>query len=192
MTGKKNIVFGFLYLVLTAALGPVIVVNYVGDEGAAGAAKQEAVGAVQEAKNSGYLNSQTLESMTAEDIAKQNSEAILALSRVHNARAPIDAIKGGPHAHGNLEAVLNILAGFLLCFLALPKLFKQALSWIFILGALFHSGLLYLAVGLQLPWAGGLLGSPVAFIGPVLILLGLFLAGIGAAIGFRGRLVTDD
>jgi hypothetical protein len=192
MTGKKNIVFGFLYLVLTAALGPVIVVNYVGDEGAAQAAKQEAVGAVQEAKNSGYLSSETLESMTAEDIAKQNSEAILALSRIHNAQAPIDAIKGGPHAHGNLEAVLNILVGFLLCFLALPALFKQALSWIFILGALFHSGLLYLAVGLQLPWAGGLLGSPVAYIGPVLILLGLFLAGIGAAVGFRGPVVADD
>jgi hypothetical protein len=192
MIGKKNIVFGFLYLVLTAALGPVMVVNYVADEGAAQTAKQESVGAVQEAKNSGYLNSQTLESMTAEDIAKQNSEAILALSRVHNAAAPIDSIKGGPHAHGNLEAMLNILAGFLLCFLALPKLFKQALSWIFILGALFHSGLLYLAVGLQLPWAAGLLGSPVALIGPVLVLLGLFLAGVGAAVGFRGRLVTDD
>ena len=46
MIGKKNIVFGFLYLVLTAALVPVMVDMYE-DFGAAMGDKQISVGRLQ-------------------------------------------------------------------------------------------------------------------------------------------------
>ncbi len=89
------------------------------------------------------------------------------------------------------EGTREHLALMLLLFTAVPRTFKQAISWCFIVGALGHSGLLYLAVGLELGWAGALLGTPVAYIGPVLILLGLLLAGIAAAMGWRGQPVRD-
>ncbi len=187
MIGKKNIVFGFIYLVFTAALGPVMILNYFGD--VAEAAKQQKLGALQVAEANGF--EVDLEPMSAEQIAKANTAALLALSANLNSKAPVDAIKSGPHTHGNLEALLNIVVGLVLGFLAVPLLFKQVISWVFILGALGHSGLLYLAVALSLPWAQALLVSPVGYIGPSLILLGLLLTGIAAAIGYKGRLVTD-
>lgn len=189
MIGKKNIVFGFIYLVFTAALGPVMILNYSGDVAVAEAAKQQKLGALQVAASNGF--EVDLEPMSAEQIAKANTAALLALSANLNSEAPIDAIKGGPHTHGNLEALLNIVVGLVLGFLAVPLLFKQIISWTFIVGALGHSGLLYLAVALGLPWAQALLISPVGYIGPSLILLGLLLTGIAAALGYKGSVVTD-
>lgn len=189
MIGKKNIVFGFLYLVLTAALGPLMIIQHFPDVDAAEADKQKKVGALQQAVDSGFEHD--LEPMTPEQIAKTNSHAILSLSARTNSRVVIDGIKGGPHAHGNLEALLNIAVGFLLCFLAIHPLFKQTISWIFIIGTIMHSGLLYLVVALEQGWAASLLGGPVGYIGPVLILLGLALAGIAALLGFRGTIETD-
>lgn len=189
MIGKKNIVFGFIYLVFTAALGPVMILNYAGDVAVAEAAKQEKMSALQVAASNGFEID--LEPMSAEQIARANTAALLALSANLNSEAPIDAIKGGPHTHGNLEALLNIVVGVVLGFLAVPLLFKQVISWVFIGGALGHSGLLYLAVALGLPWAQALLTSPAGYIGPSLILLGLLLTGIAAATGYKGRLVTD-
>ncbi len=189
MIGKKNIVFGFIYLFFTAALGPVMILYYFDDVAVAEAAKQEKMGVLQvAAANDFEVN---LEKMTAEQIGKDNTAALLALSANLNSAAPIDAIKSGPHTHGNLEALLNIVVGLVLGFLAVPALFKQIISWVFIVGALGHSGLLYLAVALGLPWAQALLASPAGYIGPSLILLGLLLAGIAAAMGYKGRLVTD-
>ncbi len=189
MIGKKNIVFGFLYLVLTAALGPVMVIGYLGDVDSAQSAKQVQIGELQNAASAGF--EQDLEPMSAEAIAKQTAESLLALSAYLNAREPVNAIKGGPHSHGNLEALLNIAAGVVLLFLAVPRAFKQVISWCFILGTLGHSGLLYLAVGLGQGWAYALLGSPVGYLGPVLILAGLLLAGVAAALGWRGQPVQD-
>lgn len=189
MIGKKNIVFGFIYLFFTAALGPVMILYYFDDVAVAEAAKQEKMGVLQvAAANDFEVN---LEKMTAEQIGKDNTAALLALSANLNSAAPIDAIKSGPHTHGNLEALLNIVVGLVLGFLAVPALFKQIISWVFIVGALGHSGLLYLAVALGLPWAQALLASRAGYIGPSLILLGLLLAGIAAAMGYKGRLVTD-
>jgi hypothetical protein len=183
MTGKYNIVFGFLYLVLTAALGPVMVNNLPAiDE--ARADKQQAMGVLQLAASSGFENAETLEPMTAADIARANSAALLALNKQLNAELPNTAIKGGPHAHGNLEALLNIVVGVVLLFLSVGVRFKQVISSVFILGTLLHSGALYLAVVFNLAWAGTLLGTGI---GPVLILLGLLLAGIAAAIGWKGK-----
>lgn len=189
MVGKKNIVFGFFYLVLTAALGPVMIVKYYGDMGAAESAKQQQLGALQQAQANNF--EVDLEKMTPEQIAQANTGAILALSSALNSVKPVDAIKGGPHAHGNLEAMLNILVGILLGFLAVPVMFKQVISWVFLGGAVLHSGLLYLAVGLELPFAIGLLGSWFGYIGPLLILLGLLLAGVAALQGYKGTLVKD-
>ena len=46
MIGKKNVVFGFLYLLFTAALGPVMVDMYA-DYGSATVEKQASVGRIQ-------------------------------------------------------------------------------------------------------------------------------------------------
>ncbi len=184
MIGKKNIVFGFLYLVFTASLGPYMVVKLLPDVGAAQVEKQQAVGRLQELKTNNF--EENLEPLDAKQIATANTAGILALNKVYNATAPVDAVKGGAHAHGNLEATLNIIAGLVLCFIAVARWFKQLISWLFIAGAVFHSGMLYLLL-LGFSWAGTLLK-----IGPWLVLLSFLLIGIAALIGFRGEVVRDD
>lgn len=181
MIGKKNIVFGLLFLVLTAGLGPYMVIQLFPAVGEAQSAKQTAMSALELMSSNNF--EQDLEPMSAEQIARANSAGLLALNQQLNALAPIDSVKGGPHAHGNLESLLNITIGVVLCFLAVPVLFKQLISWLFILGTLLHSGLLYLSAVFSLPWAGQLLGFGI---GPILLLVGLLLAGVAAAIGFRG------
>ena len=132
-----------------------------------------------------YIHIENLEKQTAEQIAKANTDGILAINKLINSRMPVDGVKGGPHAHGNLEALLNIAAGLVLCFLGVSAIFKQVISWVFILGALLHSGMLYL-LNLDQAWALNLLP-----IGPWLVLLGLLLIGIASLIGFKGQVVTD-
>ena len=186
MIGKKNIVFGFIYLVFTAALGPYMINNLFPDVGAARQTKQEAVGRLQQLAENEF--EENLDALPVEEIAKANTEGILAMNQMANARIPVDSMKGGPHAHGNLEAVLNIVVGLTLCFLAAPALIKQAISWIFIAGTLLHSGMLYLRA-FDIAWAGKLLGTGA---GPILILVGLLLAGISAAIWFKNSVVSDS
>ncbi len=184
MIGRKNIAFGFLYLVLTAALGPYMVVKVLPDVGAAMQEKQAAVGRLQQLKENDF--EEELEPLSAEAIAKANTDGILALNKVLNTGELLDQIKGGPHAHGNLEALLNIAAGLALCFVAVGRLFKQIISWLFILGALLHSGMLYL-----LSFGQGWAAVPLQA-GPWLVLAALLLMGIAAAMGFRGEIVRDD
>lgn len=185
MIGKKNIVFGFIYLVFTASLGPVMV-NMYQDYGPATGEKQTAVGRLQQLKQNSF--EEELEPLDAKQIAMANTDGILALNKLGNVELGIDAIKGGPHAHGNLEALLNIVAGLVLCFISVNYWFKQTISWAFIGGAILHSGMLYLETVFGLAWAGTLLGTGV---GPILVLFGLALAGIAAAMGFRGQSVQD-
>lgn len=189
MIGKKNIVFGFLYLVLTASLGPMMIVQQFPAVGDAEAAKQAKLGKLQEAVGNGFLD-ENLNTMQADQIARTNTDAILSLSARINADLPVASIRNA-HAHGNLEALLNIAAGLLLCFLGISRKFKQLISWIFIAGAVFHSGLLLIAQGYRFEWAMGLLQSPLSTVGPILVLLGLGLAGVAAAVGFRGEIVRD-
>ncbi|UCE89396.1 MAG: hypothetical protein JSW10_00705 [Pseudomonadota bacterium] len=184
MIGKKNVVFGFLYLVFTAALGPYMVVNLMPGVDEARGEKQAAVGRLQQLKLNGY--EEELEPLSADQLARANTEGLLALNNLMNARQPVDAIKGGAHAHGNLEALLNIAAGVALCFVAVAKWFKQAISWIFILGAVFHSGALYL-LSFGMGWAGMMLQ-----VGPWLVLIGLLLMGVAALIGFSPQVVRDS
>lgn len=189
MIGKKNIVFGLFYLLLTAALGPYMIVKHFDYAAATEGIKQEKVGALQQIVANEY--ELDFEAMSASQIAKTNSQAILALSGRINAQAPINAIKGGPHAHGNLEALLNVVIGILLCFLAAARVIKQVISWLFIIGTIGHSGLLYLAIGVNLGWAQGLLATPLAYVGPLAILLGLAVTAVVAVLSFRGTLETD-
>ncbi|MGD8619791.1 MAG: hypothetical protein PVH54_11475 [Gammaproteobacteria bacterium] len=186
MIGKKNVVFGFLYLVLTAALGPYMVKAVFPEVEKAGTARQEQMSALQLLTTSGF--EQDLEPMTADQIARTNSGALLALNAALNAEEPLDAIKGGPHAHGNLEALLNIAAGIVLGLLAVGPLFKQLISWLFLLGALLHSGSLYMVIVFHAAWAQPILASGI---GPILLLVALLLMGIAAAIGYRGRFAED-
>ena len=185
MIGKKNVVFGFLYLVLTAALGPYIIQTHFPDAGSAQAEKQQEMALLAQIRADGF--EKDLEPLTADQIARYNAQALLAMNKADNARAPIEGIKGGPHAHGNLEALLNIAAGLALCFIAVGRVFKQIVSWAFIAGALLHSGMLYLA-SFGVAWAGSILGTGI---GALLVLAALGLAGIAAALGFRGEIVQD-
>lgn len=183
MIGKKNIVFGFLYLVLTASLGPYMIVKMMPDVGIAQSEKQAKVGRLQELKINQF--EEDLEKLSADQIARANTVGILAMNKLINSRIPLDGVKGGPHAHGNLEALLNIAAGLALCFIAVSTVFKQIISWVFILGALLHSGMLYL-FNFGHDWALMPLQA-----GPWLVLLGLLLIGIAALMGFKGQPVND-
>ncbi len=190
MIGKKNIVFGFLFLVFTAGLGPVMVLMYQDDTAGSfidsTAKKQAAIGRLQELKTNDF--EEDLEELSPGEIAKANTDGILALNQLYNAEFAIDYIKGGPHAHGNLEALLNIAVGVVLTFIAAAPLLKNIVSWMFIIGALLHSGLLYMERLFQYPWATAVLETGI---GPVLILAGLFLMGVLALIGFENQFSND-
>ena len=174
MSGKKNIVFGFFYLVLTASLGPYMIVEYFDPLQQAGQANAAAVTALTRAVEGGVTD----------QVAKAQSDAILALNRQLKAEEPIDDIKGGPHTHGNLESLLNIAVGVVLGFLAVGRLWKEAISWLFIIGAVLHSGMLYLGVVFHQGWAFAVLKTGA---GPLMVLAGLFLAGLATAKGFHLR-----
>lgn len=190
MIGKKNIVFGFLFLVFTAALGPYMVLMYQAEESGSfvdsSIKKQSNVGRLQELKSNNY--EENLEELDASAIAKANTDGILAINQLNNAEFAIDYIKGGPHAHGNLEALLNIAVGVVLCFIAVAPLLKNIVSWLFILGTILHSGMLYLERVFELPWAATILNTGA---GPVMILVGLLLMGILAWIGFENRFADE-
>ena len=123
MTGKKNMVFGFFYFVLTLALG-MYLANKLGSG--------------------------------PEWLASSQRKALHAA-----------------HAHGNLEALLNVITGYLLCRLSLDAWLAKTVSVILIIGAVFHSGMLYL---------GGL-GAGFAFslapIGAIALVISMLLMGIG-------------
>jgi hypothetical protein len=186
MIGKKNVVFGFLYLVTTAALG-ILMVNMYDDFGQAMQEKQTSVGRLQQLKENNF--EEELEPLNAKQIAMANTDGILSLNKLVNTEMPIDSIKGGPHAHGNLEALLNIAAGLALCFIAVAGWLKQVISWLFILGTLLHSGMLYLGRVFSVAWAESLLATGI---GPIMILAGLLIIGITAFIGFRGDIIKDN
>ena len=185
MIGKKNIVFGFLFLVTTAALGPLMVQKYE-TVFTVLAEKQQTVGRLQSLSVNEF--EEELEALSDGAIARANTAGILTLNKLLNAQYDINFIRGGPHAHGNLESMLNIVVGVVLCFLALSPLVKQVISWMFIVGTLLHSGAAYLGTVFGLGWANAILQTGV---GPGLILLGLLIMGIASYTAFQGRLVHD-
>jgi hypothetical protein len=186
MIGKKNIVFGFIFLAFTASLGALMVKMYE-EYGEAAGMKQTSLGRLAQLKADGF--EENLEPFDAKKIAMVNTDAILSMSKLSNIEFGIDYIKGGPHAHGNLEALLNIVAGFVLCFVSIAVWQKQLLSWGFILGTVLHSGMLLLERVFSLSWAGRVLETGV---GPVLILVSLFLMGLAVAVGFKVETVKEQ
>ncbi|MBD3610063.1 MAG: hypothetical protein HUJ30_05890 [Gammaproteobacteria bacterium] len=182
MIGKRNVVFGFILLFFTAALGPYMITTYFADVGAATQEKQAAVGRLQQMKTNGF--EEDLEPLNADQISRANTDGILAINKLNNSLVSVDAIKAGPHAHGNLEALLNIAVGIALMFIAVGRLFKQIISWTFIVGTLLHAGGAYLAVIFGI----GFLQGPV---GPILILLGLLMMALAALIGWQSEPVRD-
>lgn len=174
MEGKKNIVFGFVYLIATASLG-LVMVGMTGQVGDAAATKQERISELEQGLQSGFMMG------NPDEIT---GEAVMAVNAFLNAQQPIDGIKGGAHAHGNLESVLNIIVGILLLFLAIPPMFKQVISWLFILATLLHSGMLYLSNPSVLGWgwAGAVLETGI---GPFALLAGFGLMAIAVFMGLK-------
>jgi hypothetical protein len=185
MVGKKNIVFGFIFFAFTAGLGGVMVDMYA-EYGVAAGEKQVALGRLAQLKTDGF--EEELEPLNAKQIAMANTDGILSISKLSNIESGIDYIKGGPHTHGNLESLLNIIAGFILCFISIAVWQKQLLSWGFIAGTVLHSGMMYLERVLGMAWAGQVLETGV---GPVLILASLFFMGVAVAVGFKTEMVKD-
>jgi hypothetical protein len=118
------------------------------------------------------------------ELERVQTLTMLALDKKFKADDPIDSIKGGPHAHGNLEALLNIAVGVVLGLLTVAPWWKEAISWLFIGGALLHSGILYLGVVLGQGWAWAVLNTGI---GPLMLLAGLLLAGVASVRGFSPR-----
>lgn len=185
MIGKKNIVFGFIFLALSAALGPYMIATKFPDVRKAGQERQTKIAQMQNFSSNDFVDAE-LKKMSAEQIARANTAAILAITGEKAAHGIIDSIKGGPHAHGNLESLLNIAVGLVLAFLAVPALFKQIISWTMIAGTVLHSGMLYLAVIFGFGWAMKLIIA-----GPPLVLAALVMTGVAAAMGFKGEVVRD-
>jgi uncharacterized protein YacL len=176
MEGKKNIVFGLIYFIATAALGMVMSMN-LADVGQAQSAKADKMSQLEQGVQSQF--------MAAESPDVVVGQAVLALNNyLKTEDNKINSIKGGPHAHGNLESLVNIVIGILLMFLAVPSVFKQAISWLFIIAAVFHSGMLYLGVMFSQGWAMTVLGTGI---GPIAFLAGLLLAAIAAIMGLTNH-----
>jgi hypothetical protein len=148
--------------------------------------KQASVGRLAQLKTDNF--EEELEPLTALQIAKANTNGILSMSKLSNVEFGIDYIKGGPHAHGNLESLVNIVAGFILCFVSIAAWQKQLLSWGLIIGTVLHSGMMVLGRVFNLAWAEQVLATGI---GPVLILASLFFMGIAVAIGFKTEMVKD-
>lgn len=160
MNGKINIIFGFIYFAFTALLGPTMLIPHFG---ITKQAMDKAIQTVDKAKQ------EAQPSATAEAMAD-----ILDYLKVEK-----PSVKGA-HSHGNLEALLNIAVGVVLLSLAIPTNFKKLLSIIFLVGAVFHSGMLYLGGVFHLYWAYNF-----TIIGAIAILAGLMGMGIASIIGIN-------
>lgn len=177
MEGKKNIVFGLIYFIATAALGFVM----MGMMEAEGKAEQK------KAEKMSHLEQQLQSDFMGGDPGTANGEAVTALNDYLKAQGQISSIAGGPHAHGNLEAMLNVVIGILLMFLAVPTALKQVISWLFIGAAVLHSGMLYLGGIFGMGWAYAVLNTSI---GPIALLAGLALAAIASIMGLNNHRQT--
>jgi len=93
--------------------------------------------------------------------------------------SPAHHLLGTAHAHGNLESVLNIIIGYILCHLEVPPRLASIVSILLLVGAIFHSGMLYLT-GLGLEAAVNL-----APIGALSLIATMALMAYLVAIGFK-------
>ncbi|MDD5434241.1 MAG: hypothetical protein PH343_02305 [Nitrospira sp.] len=92
---------------------------------------------------------------------------------------PIHDILATSHVHGNLESVLNILSGYILCQLEANTGLLKTISTLLLIGAIFHSGMLYLT-GLGVSSAINL-----APIGAFSLIASVALMAYAVAVGFK-------
>lgn len=87
---------------------------------------------------------------------------------------------GTAHSHGNLEALLNIIFGYLICRLADPSaILAKLASLLLIVGAASHSGTIYLAgAGLDFALTFTLVGAISMVLG-VAMMIPIVAQGIG-------------
>jgi hypothetical protein len=86
---------------------------------------------------------------------------------------------GTAHVHGNLESLLNIVIGYILCHLEVPAGLAGIVSILLLVAAIFHSGMLYLT-GLGLEAAVNL-----APIGALSLIAAMAMMAYLVAIGFK-------
>ncbi len=178
MSGKVNIVFGFIYLATTAVLGPVLLVP---GKGEIGQTFNSTVGAVErvreglEARNAGAPE----EAATA--------RAVVSVMDYLEAEKTLGFVSSAAHAHGNLEGLLNIVAGLVILSLAIPGNYKTLLSVLFIMGAVLHSGMLYLAAVFGQYWA-----TELTIVGAIAIVAALLLTGAASIFGIKTESVSTE
>ncbi|MBI5559909.1 MAG: hypothetical protein HY883_01365 [Deltaproteobacteria bacterium] len=167
MNGKINIVFGLIYLTFTALLGPLLLVPGKGADLQQMMEVGKAVDGIRE------------EEKTGEPSAKAIAPAVVGMADYLKGAGRVGFL-ASTHAHGNLESLLNIAAGLVLLSLAIGANFKALLSILFLIGAIMHSGMLYLVAVFGIRWAGNF-----AIIGAVALVAGLFLTGVASAVGIK-------
>ncbi len=127
--GRKNLVFGFIYIIFTLSLGVII------------------------------------------SFKLQNPEF------AKNGFGFPRVIMRAAHAHGNLESVLNMIIGLLVDRLSVGDGLKKTISILIIIGAIFHSGMLYIMPAI--PAAGNLtIIGAVAIIATMLLMAYSLVKGI--------------
>lgn len=169
MNGKINIIFGFIYLAFTAVLGPAVLIPQLGKNAQSLNNTAAVVEKVREGVQNDFQGIETPDKVIAPAVV-----SIFDYIKTSKLSAK------GAHAHGNLEALLNIVAGLVLLTLAIPANFKTLISIMFLVGAVFHSGMLYLGGVFHMYWA---YNFPV--IGVIAIIAGLALMGIACFIGIK-------
>lgn len=92
---------------------------------------------------------------------------------------PLLELLSHAHSHGNLESVLNILVGYILCQLEASSWLLNAASILLLIGAIFHSGMLYIS-GLGVGFALNL-----APIGAISLVITMALMVYVIAVGFK-------
>lgn len=183
MTGKYNIVFGCFYLAVLAVLGPWTFIQHGAARAAADTDRARQLDALRLAASNDYAVD--LQPLSAEQLARANSAAVLALAGSQDRAAVVTGFATGPYLHGGLESVLNILIGILLGLIAIPVAYKQAVGASLIAGTALHSGLMLLASVPDWLWIRQALDGPLAIVGPALLALGLIGAGLAALWRYR-------
>jgi hypothetical protein len=178
MSGKVNIVFGFIYLAMTAVLGPVLLVPGKGEIGQTFNSTVGAVERVREGLEAG--------SAPGPDEAA-TGRAVVSIMDYLEADKSLGFVSNAAHAHGNLEGLLNIVAGLVILSLGVPGSYKTLLSILFIMGALLHSGMLYLAAVFGQYWA-----TELTLVGAIAIVAALLLTGAASIFGIKTEPVATE
>ena len=163
--GKINVIFGFIFFASTAVLGPAVLIPGKGEVRAT--AGEAMVEAVEEAREGG---------------ADEGVAAAVAIADFMAAEKKVGSIGSAVHAHGNLESLLNIVVGFILISLCIPYKYKKLISVVFITGAVFHSGMLYLGIVFKQYWAFNFtIVGAVAIVAGLLMMAGACIVGLKSA-----------